>query len=85
MRISLALLASTILLGAGLFFAAWSPSLMGFPVFGITGFMLLGIGLGLFGALGVQALFGKALSPNAWKERLFHVIRFFSWRRDDVD
>ena len=45
MRISLALLASTILLGAGLFFAAWSPSLMGLPVFGISGFMLLGLSL----------------------------------------
>ncbi|MCO4744133.1 MAG: AarF/ABC1/UbiB kinase family protein [Proteobacteria bacterium] len=84
MRISLGMLAATTTLGAILFLAAWSPAPFGIPLFGVSGFLILGIGIGLFGALGVHVLFAGLLSPAAWKRRIFGFFRFFRWRsRED--
>ncbi|TNE84353.1 MAG: AarF/ABC1/UbiB kinase family protein [Deltaproteobacteria bacterium] len=81
MRISLGLLASTTTMGAVIFLAAWSPAPLGVPVFGLIGFLILGIGIGLFGALGVHVLFAGLLSPAAWRRRIVGLFRFFRWRR----
>ncbi len=82
LRLSLALLASTISLGALLFLAAWSPAPFGIPVFGLLGMMLTAVGASLFGALGVHVLFARFFDLEMWRRRLWTVLRFFSWRRD---
>jgi ubiquinone biosynthesis protein len=81
LRISLALLASTISLGALLFLAAWSPAPFGIPLFGLLGMVLTIVGAGLFGALGVHVLFAWVFDLDMWRRRLFGILRFFSWRR----
>jgi ubiquinone biosynthesis protein len=82
LRISLALLASTVSLGALLFLAAWSPAPFGIPIFGMLGLMLTFVGAGLFGALGLHVLFARFFDLDMWRRRFMAVIRFFSWRRD---
>jgi ubiquinone biosynthesis protein len=82
LRISLALLASTVSLGALLFLAAWSPAPFGIPIFGLLGMLLTIVGAGLFGALGVHVLFARFFDLDLWRRRFLGVLRFFSWRRD---
>jgi ubiquinone biosynthesis protein len=82
LRVSLALLASTVSLGALMFLAAWSPAPFGIPVFGLLGLLLTGVGASLFGALGVHVLFARFFDLDMWRRRLMGVIRFFSWRRE---
>jgi len=82
LRLSLAAFASTVTMGALLFLAAWSPEPFGIPIFGLLGVTFLGIGVGLFGALGIHVLFARFLDIRAWRRRIFAVLRFFSWRRD---
>lgn len=82
LRISLALLASTVSLGSLLFLAAWSPAPFGIPIFGLLGLVLMLVGAGLFGVLGVHVLFARFLDIAMWRRRLLGVLRFFSWRRD---
>ena len=82
LRLSLAAFASTVTMGALLFLAAWSPAPFGIPIFGLLGVAFLGIGVGLFGALGIHVLFARFLDIRAWRRRFVAVLRFFSWRRD---
>ncbi len=82
LRLSLALLASTVSLGALLFLAAWSPAPFGIPIFGLLGMLLTVVGAGLFGALGVHVLFARFFDLDMWRRRIMSVLRFFSWRRD---
>lgn len=82
LRMSLALLASTITLGALLFLAAWSPAPFGIPLFGLLGLVMTVVGSGLFGVLGVHVLFARFFDFGMWRRRLMSVLRFFSWRRD---
>lgn len=82
LRISLALAASTVSLGALLFLAAWSPAPFGIPIFGLVGLVLTVVGTSLFGALGVHVLFARFFDLDMWRRRLMSLIRFFSWRRE---
>lgn len=82
LRLSLAFLATTVTMGSLLFLAAWSPQPFGIPIFGILGLMSIWAGMALFGALGVHVLFARFLNLRAWRNRIFGVFRFFSWRRD---
>jgi ubiquinone biosynthesis protein len=81
LRLSLALFAATILTGAFMFLAAWSPAPLTVPIFGIVGVMLVSGGLSLFGALGMHVLFARYLSIRFWRKQTLRVMRFFSWRR----
>ena len=81
LRISLALMASTVTLGSLLFLATWNPTIWGFPLFGLLAFGTLGLGLGLFGALGVHVFLARFLDPRVWRARFIGIVRFFSWRR----
>ena len=81
LRLSLAMLASTISLGALLFLAAWSPQPFGLPLFGLLGLVLALLGAALFGALGVHVLFARFLNVRFWAVQARRVLRFFSWRR----
>ena len=81
LRLSLAAFASTLTLGALLFLAVWSPTPWGIPVFGLLGLALLGVGVSIFGALGLHVFFAKVLSLSFWRRRIAGLLRFFSWRR----
>lgn len=80
-RISLALFASTVTIGALLFLAAWSPAPLGIPLFGLFGMVLAVLGLTLFGALGIHVFLTGLLDFGAWRRWLLGLVRFFSWRR----
>ena len=82
LRLSLAAAASTVTLGAMLFFAAWSPSVEGIPVLGIAATALALLGLGLFGALGVHVFFAPLLSLTTWQRIALGVVRFLRRRPD---
>jgi ubiquinone biosynthesis protein len=82
LRISLAMLASTVSLGSLLFLAMWSPTPFGIPIFGMLGMLLTFVGAGLFGALGVHVLFAWMFDLEMWRRRILGVLRFFSWRRE---
>ncbi len=82
LRLSLAFLASTVTMGSLIFLAVWSPAPFGIPVFGLLGVGFLGIGVSLFGALGIHVLFARFLNLAAWRRRALGFLRFFSWRRD---
>ena len=81
LRMSLALFASTVTMGAFLFLAAWSPAPFYVPVFGIAGLMLAAGGAALFGALGIHVIFARYLSVRFWRQKFLGIVRFFSWRR----
>ncbi len=83
LRLSLAMLASTVTLGALLFLAAWSPAPFGIPLFGLLGASLTFAGAGLFGVLGVHVLFARFFDLDMWRRRFLSVLRFFSWRREN--
>lgn len=83
LRVSLALMASTVTLGALLFLASWSPQPWGIPLFGLAGFLVLGLGLGLFGALGVHVFFARFLDLRVWRNRFVALLRFLTWRRTE--
>lgn len=83
LRLSLALLASTVTLGALLFLAIWSPTTTsGVPLAGVLGTVLLLLGGLLFGALGIHVLFARSLDPRRMRRRALALIRFFAGRRD---
>ncbi|NCG21796.1 MAG: hypothetical protein GWP91_22495 [Rhodobacterales bacterium] len=82
LRLSLAALASTVTMGSLIFLAVWSPQPFGIPVFGLLGGAFLGLGVSLFGALGVHVLFARFLNLAAWRRRAVGFFLFFSWRRD---
>lgn len=81
LRLSLAAFATTITMGSFLFLAAWSPTLLGIPVFGLLSVVLFGFGLVMFGFLGFHVLFAQWLDPGMWRRRIWSLFRFFSWRR----
>lgn len=81
LRLSLALFASTVTIGAFLFLAAWSPVLFYIPLFGLVGLALAMMGVSVFGALGMHVLFARYLSIRFWRKQIVTVVRFFSWRR----
>jgi len=81
-RLSLAMLASTVTLGAILLLAAWSPTLWGLPVFGALGLILALAGTALFAALGLHVFFSRFIDLENWKRRFLAIVRFFSWRRN---
>ncbi len=81
LRLSLGFFASTLTLGSFLFLAAWSPTLFGIPLFGPVALLGLAAGLFSFGVLGFHVLFARWLSPRLWRQRLWALLRFFSWRR----
>jgi ubiquinone biosynthesis protein len=82
LRLSLAAAASTVTMGSLLFLAAWSPTPLGIPLFGLFGGVSLFAGLGLFGALGIHVFFARFLAIGYWQRLLVSVLRFFRWRRD---
>lgn len=82
LRVSLAMLASTVSLGSLLFLAAWSPAPFGIPIFGLVGMAMTLVGASLFGALGLHVLFARFFDLDMWRRRFMAVVRFFSWRRD---
>jgi ubiquinone biosynthesis protein len=82
LRIALGLFASTITLGALLFLAAWSPEPFGLPLFGVLGLGLGLLGAMLFGALGIHVFFAHFLSTAFWRRTIGSMFRFFSWGRD---
>jgi ubiquinone biosynthesis protein len=82
LRLSLAAAASTVTMGSLLFFAAWTPTPWWIAVFRLVGGMVLGgLGLGLFGALGVHVIFARYLSLSYWQSIFLGMFRFLRWRR----
>lgn len=81
LRLSLGFFATTITLGSFLFLAAWSPTFFGIPVFGLIAMLGVAVGFASFGVLGFHVLFARWLSPSFWRQRIWSVLRFFSWRR----
>jgi len=81
LRISLALFASTITMGAFMFLAAWSPKPFNIPLFGIMGLWIAVLGATFFGALGIHVLFARYLALRFWRRQIMRILRFFSWRR----
>jgi ubiquinone biosynthesis protein len=81
LRLSLALFAATITLGAFIFLGAWSPSPLYVPVFGLVGLLMAIGGASLFGALGIHVLFARYLSITFWRKQIVQLLRFFSWRK----
>lgn len=83
LRLSLALLASTVTLGSLLFLAVWSPTTPGgLPLAAVLGTVLLVFGIALFGALGIHVLFARSLDPRRMQRRALALIRFFGGRRE---
>ena len=84
LRLSLAALASTVSLGSTIFIvmAVWSTSIWAMLFFGLIGISAMAVGIFLFGALGIHVLFAGLFNLRLWKNRLFSVLHFFSWRRE---
>lgn len=83
LRLSLALLASTVTMGSLIFLAVWSPTTPGgVPMAAVAGTLLLVLGVALFGALGVHVLFARSLDPRRMQRRALALIRFFGGRRE---
>ncbi|TVQ91000.1 MAG: AarF/ABC1/UbiB kinase family protein [Deltaproteobacteria bacterium] len=83
LRISLALFASTVSLGALLFLAAWSPRPFELPLFGVLGMFMGVLGVVLFGALGIHVFFAQFLAISFWRRAFGRLVGFFTWRRRD--
>ncbi len=84
LRVSLALMASTVtLIGVGFFIAASQATTAWAIAFALIGLAVIAGGVGLYGALGIHVFFAGLLDIRGWRRRLVRILMFFSWRSSE--